>query len=401
MSNIGATPKQVNSVHRQSKKIVKTALANKTMDEQCKLMDAMAERKMFFCTDMALNYSDTLLNIFEYIEAVNFRIDRLMLNKFWQCVSENRCTSLGASVLEWLGYDNTQERNRKAKFIELLDTHNISYIQIKHTDPSFQDYPDLVEEAANLSVAALKRKQWIIMGSRDFKKMVMFLRTSRADDIREYYLCIEELFKMYCEYTLHFQFRREQRRIAQKQCTIDDLSAQIKQMRIEDKQRHDEVITYNQVLIHQNEQAEIDRAEMKQDLRAVRNIAAPEPNNPDNYHRMAIVKMSPDYEWDEEKDKKYLRNIDAIAVRIQARDYNTRIRQIRRYGKSTNKDAQIIVSFDSPNSVLLYNRLKEEHSDKFAFVPPVGIRFEPSTEEDLIEAVRNMHEARMAYPDKE
>jgi len=158
----------VNSVHRQSKKIVKTALANKSMDEKCKLMDAMAERKMFLETDVALNYDDSLLDIFRYIEAINYRIDPFMLNKFWQCVSENRCTEVSASVLEWLGYENKQERNRKAMFIELLDAHNIAYVQIKHTDPSFQDYPDLVEEAANLSTAALKRKQWIIMGSRDF-----------------------------------------------------------------------------------------------------------------------------------------------------------------------------------------------------------------------------------------
>ena len=111
--------------------------------------------------------------------------------------------------------------------------------------------------------------------------------------------------------------------------------------------------------------------------------------------------MSPSYEWDEKKDKKYLKKVDAIAVRIQARDYNARIRQIRRYGKGTNEDASIIVSFDSPNSVLLYNRLKTEHSDKFTFVPPTGIRFEPSTEQDLVEAVRDMHEARMVYPNNE
>ena len=368
MSNTGATPKQVNSVHRQSKKIVKTALANKTMDEQCKLMDAMAERKMFFCTDMALNYSDTLLNIFEYIEAVNFRIDRLMLNKFWQCVSENRCTSLGASVLEVVGI-RTIPKNVTAKLSSLsfltptishTSRSNIPIPHFKTTQTSLRKQLTYQLPRSNVNNGS----SWDPGTSRRWScssgPAVLTTLGSTTSVSRR-------LFKMYCEYTLHFQFRREQRRIAQKQCTIDDLSAQIKQMRIEDKQRHDEVITYNQVLIHQNEQAEIDRAEMKQDLRAVRNIAAPEPNNPDNYHRMAIVKMSPDYEWDEEKDKKYLRNIDAIAVRIQARDYNTRIRQIRRYGKGTNKDAQIIVSFDSPNSVLLYNRLKEEHSDKFAF----------------------------------
>lgn len=109
--------------------------------------------------------------------------------------------------------------------------------------------------------------------------------------------------------------------------------------------------------------------------------------------------MNPNYEWDK-KDKKYLKNVDAVA-RIQMRDYNARINEIKRYGKGTNEDAKVLISFDSPNPVRLYNKLKHEHLNKFTFVPPVGIRFEPSTEEDLVEAVRNMHEARMAYPNKE
>jgi hypothetical protein len=54
-------------------------------------------------------------------------------------------------------------------------------------------------------MAALKRKQWIIMDSRDFRKMVMCLRTKKADQIREYYICLEDLVKMYSEYTHHFQ----------------------------------------------------------------------------------------------------------------------------------------------------------------------------------------------------
>lgn len=42
-------------------------------------MDMMETRKMFPATDGALNYSDTLLNIFDFIEAVQFRIDTIML----------------------------------------------------------------------------------------------------------------------------------------------------------------------------------------------------------------------------------------------------------------------------------------------------------------------------------
>jgi len=115
-SNKGAIPKQ-------SKLIVKTALNNKSSEEKCQLMDMMETRKLFQETDIALHYSDTLLNIFDFIEAVQFRIDTMMLNKFWQCVAENRCVDVHATVLEWLGYDSKEERDNKASFIKLLNAY--------------------------------------------------------------------------------------------------------------------------------------------------------------------------------------------------------------------------------------------------------------------------------------
>ena len=32
----------------------------------------------------------------------------MIMNKFWQCVAQNRCIHMDASILEWLGYDNEQ-----------------------------------------------------------------------------------------------------------------------------------------------------------------------------------------------------------------------------------------------------------------------------------------------------
>ena len=401
----GAIPKTQNSQSSQSKKIVKTVLANKSMDEKCQLMDMMENRKQFQeTTDMALNYSDSLLNIFDYIEAVQFRIDTMMLNKFWQCVAQNRCVDIHTTVLEWLGYDSEEERFNKASFIQLLTAHNIDFQQIKHTDPDFQNYPDLVEEAQSLPINSLNRKKWIIMGTRDFKKMVMCLRTSRAEQIRDYYLAVEDLFKMYCEYTLHFQLRREKRRLGKKQGTIDDLVRGMEDMKLErQKERQEAQQRYNNLmargdqLLHHAEQAEEDRLLMMNDIHQARQVVAPNPDEPTNVHRMAVVKMSPRYEWTE-GDPKYYSQVDALAIRTQIKYFDGRVRKIRNAGSGTNQEASVLTSFDSPNPISLHNRLKETYSDKFTFINAAGIRYEPSTEEDLISAVGDLHASRMDYP---
>ena len=165
----------------------------------------IVDKKLFGETSLAIQKSDKFLNIFNYIEVVNFKIDTFMLDKFWQCIAENRCVAIHASILDWLGYESKNERDNKASFIQLLHSHNIQFQQIKHTDPNFKNYPDIVQDSKTLNPNALNRKLWIIMDSDDFKEMVMCLQTKKAHLIRKYYLSLEKLVKMYSEYTHHFQ----------------------------------------------------------------------------------------------------------------------------------------------------------------------------------------------------
>lgn len=113
---------------------------------------------------------------------------------------DGKCVVVTSQTMNWLGYENVHERYNKSHFIELLKAHNISFTQMKHKHPEFQKYPELVEEAKNLIPNSLNKKMWIVMGSKDFKRMVMCLRTKRANQIRNYYLTIEDLNAVYDEY---------------------------------------------------------------------------------------------------------------------------------------------------------------------------------------------------------
>ena len=106
-----------------------------------------------------------------------------------------------------MGYDFAKKADNKAAFIKLLESYEIPYRLIKHTDLEFEKYLEFVQEASTMTVNALKSKKWIVMDSKDFKMAVMCLRTERADDVRRYYISLEKLFKIYCEYTLYHLMR--------------------------------------------------------------------------------------------------------------------------------------------------------------------------------------------------
>ncbi|ASZ85112.1 132L [Cherax quadricarinatus iridovirus] len=112
------------------------------MAESVNIMNVNDDYK-FNETRLALGTSDVnLLDIFQYIQAVKFEIDTFMLDKFWQCVNENRSASISRTILNWLGYENKHEHDSKSHFIELLKSHNIEYtpntqIQISQNIPNW------------------------------------------------------------------------------------------------------------------------------------------------------------------------------------------------------------------------------------------------------------------------
>lgn len=91
------------AIMKKSRKIVKQSLNGKNLDEKCQFMNAIEEKRRYQETNVALGYSDNLLDIFEYIRVVNFQIDEFMLNKFWQMVTENCSVDIHGTILEWLG----------------------------------------------------------------------------------------------------------------------------------------------------------------------------------------------------------------------------------------------------------------------------------------------------------
>jgi hypothetical protein len=281
-------------------------------------------------------------------------------------------------------------------FIELLDAHNIKYKQIKHTDPDFQNYPDLVKEAESCSIQALSSKKWIIMRSRDFKKMVMCLRTSRADAIREYYLALEDLFKMYCEYTLHFQLK----------CAGNSIGALTEQMRLmrldrekdrqqheKDRQRfeedrqerrrqHQELKDQNHELIERNKETQDTIEVMNDNLHEVRRDAVPKSKRDKKMPKVGLMRKSSNYS-PARNDPGYFRTSDLTVIRRQTGTFNQRVNEIRSYGAGTNSDAALIWERDNPNAINFYNRLTELPGTPFEF-EYVGIKYREGGSEALI-----------------
>ncbi|ASZ85032.1 052L [Cherax quadricarinatus iridovirus] len=135
-------------------------------------MNVYDKKTLSLLNKSVLDESDKLLNIFEYINAIKFNVDEIMSDKFWQ--SEYSPT-INQEVLDWLGCENDSQ------LIEILNSKDIEFFQVDGG---------------------------IVLSRSDFKEVVLNLG---LDKINRYYLCTENLLKLYCEYTHHFQLKEKVR----------------------------------------------------------------------------------------------------------------------------------------------------------------------------------------------
>jgi hypothetical protein len=130
---------------------------------------------------------------------------------------------VGRPVLEWFGYEGAV-RDQKQAFIKMLKRNTIEYRELTQKDKEIELYPTIQEELQLLPHDASKsRSKFLIMESNDIKMAIMQLKTKNGHIIRQYYIDLEELLKLYVEYTLYFNHRESQRKITTLEQMMSDM----------------------------------------------------------------------------------------------------------------------------------------------------------------------------------
>ncbi|CCU55644.1 N1R/p28-like protein [Choristoneura biennis entomopoxvirus] len=95
----------------------------------------------------------------------------------------------------------------KCHLIESLKQYGLNFKEIKYNDPLILNYKYIQNDIKNISPNNLSRKVWIILSVRNFKKLILSLRTKIADEIRDYYITLEEILYDYANYIYDHNIR--------------------------------------------------------------------------------------------------------------------------------------------------------------------------------------------------
>ncbi len=150
-----------------------------------------------------INQNNQLLTVKELLKTINYNIDNLYIDRFWDSIKDDKWIYLDNELILWLEYKDM--KIGKEKIIKFLKRNFIEHENYKilnndefdinnfcFTGAEKQNYEEEKRGAHN--------KQYIITSPDCFKELCMHVGTQKSKEIKKYYIELERVFKFYLEY---------------------------------------------------------------------------------------------------------------------------------------------------------------------------------------------------------
>jgi hypothetical protein len=284
---------------------------------------------------------------------------------------------ISSRVLEWFGYEGEVKEQKKA-FLKMLKRNDISFQEVTQKDKEISLYPTIQEELQLLPHEGAKAcSKFLIMQPNDLKMAIMQLKTKNGHIIRQYYIDLEELLKLYVEYTLYYNHRESQRKITDLEQTMAKMTQYMKSLGIS----LEEVKDQNEELLDCNKGLKQEVTKVQRKLGIAVEDRAPLPVDLKKQERFVLIKRNdPDF-------------MPFYTIRAQNEYTSRKIKSQRVFFP----DLEILLDFKAnPNSKTLYVRIKDELKAKGVTFDGNNIDLEESevTEEELIKEMKVINDQK-------
>jgi hypothetical protein len=338
----------------------------------------------------ALDKSVKLLDIMEFMKVTKFKLNMDMFDYFWQVVVENHSTLVGTMVLKWFGYEGEYKKQRQ-NFKKMLSNNDISYNEVAYKETKHELYSEIQTEIVGMAKCDISKSKFLIMEPDDLKMAIMQLKTKKGRNIRQYYIDLEKLVKLYVEYTLYFNHRESQRKITDLEISMEKLNVTISNLAESNERQEkymrslgiqlEDVKDQNEELLDETKGLKKQNKTIQRKLGIAVEDRAPQPEDESKRERFVLLK----------------RNDDEYFPYYIMRAQDSYINRKLRVEKLNFPKLQVLLDFKcNPNSKTLYTRIKENLSSKGVTFNRNNIELEGAdiTEEELMEEMKVINDAK-------
>lgn len=150
-----------------------------------------------------------LLNINDLLYIINYDLNKLYIDKFWNNIESEDWIYLDEELINWFGYKEISRG--KESIVKLLKKYH--EIEEDYKILNNDEYKNMIMyNTYMIDSHSAHEAEWnygnvtkhILMNSDCFKNICMLVNTNKSKDIRQYYIEIEKIFKFYLKYTSEF-----------------------------------------------------------------------------------------------------------------------------------------------------------------------------------------------------
>jgi uncharacterized C2H2 Zn-finger protein len=150
-----------------------------------------------------INLNNSILTIKELLNKINYNLDNLYIDRFWNSIQDDKWIYLDNDLILWLDYKDI--KIGKEKIIKFLKLHFKDFEDYKILNNSQFNinnfcFTGVVEQNINEEKRGAHNKQYITVSPDCFKELCMYVGTSKSKEIKKYYIELEKVFKFYLEY---------------------------------------------------------------------------------------------------------------------------------------------------------------------------------------------------------
>ena len=144
-----------------------------------------------------------LLTIKELLNKVNYNLDNLFIDRFWNNIKDDKWIYLDNELILWLGYKELNKgKENILRILKKYNKENDDYKILNNTEFDINNFcsPQTLEQNINEEKRGAHNKQYIILSPDCFKELCIHVGTKKSKEIKKYYIELEKIFKFYLEY---------------------------------------------------------------------------------------------------------------------------------------------------------------------------------------------------------
>jgi hypothetical protein len=154
-----------------------------------------------------INTNEELLSVKELLNKLEYNYNELYVDKFWDNIENDKWIYIDSEMLKYIGYSEVDINASKRCYLNILKDNFDELIDYKllNNKEFINNAKCELTHLGNNEMNGHNKTKHLLVSPNCFRQTLMLIKTTKAKEIRKYYVELETIFKFYLQYQSKYQ----------------------------------------------------------------------------------------------------------------------------------------------------------------------------------------------------